>query len=183
MLSDKELISQCKEGNRKAQYELYQRFSGELYVVCLRYCKAQQEAEDVLQESFIKIFRCIKDFRGDSALKTWMKRIVINTSLNQLRNKLYLFPMSDVEENAKVEIPFCADGHSLDDLLSMMEELPTGCRVIFNLYAVEGYKHNEIAEMLGVSEGTSKSQLSRAKSLLKNKILEQNEPNYGKVGR
>lgn len=144
-----------------------------MYVVALRYTKMQQEAEDIIQEAFIKVFKNIKGFREDSSLGYWIKRIVINTALNHQRSKLYLYPMVDVTE--MVETPsseLTISDFSHKELLAMIKELPSGCQVIFNLYAIEGYKHHEIADMLQISEGTSKSQYARAKSLLKERILE-----------
>ncbi len=152
---------------------LYERYCKQMYVVALRYSKMQQEAEDIIQEAFIKVFKNIKGFRQDSSLGYWIKRVVINTALNHQRSKLYLYPMVDVTE--MVETPsseLTISNFSHQELLEMIKELPSGCQVIFNLYAIEGYKHHEIAEMLKISEGTSKSQYARAKSLLREKILE-----------
>ena len=170
--TDEQLIKGCIKGDRESQQALYAKFSGQMYVVCLRYAKEQQEAEDILQESFIKVFDSIKNFRGDSKLVYWIKRIVVNTALNANRSKLYLYPMVDVDEMKEV-----SDGElhvsdfTMDELLKMINELPDGCQVIFNLYAIEGYKHHEIAKMLEITEGTSKSQYARAKYLLKEQML------------
>jgi RNA polymerase sigma-70 factor (ECF subfamily) len=181
MLSEKELINGCAKGERVAQRELYDRHCRRLMAVCLRYVKNTTEAEDVLQEGFVKIFSNLKTFRFESKLDTWMTRIVINTALNQQRQKLYLLPMVDVDEaglheDEKISL---ADFH-LAELITMVQALPDGCRLVFNLFAVEGYGHREIGEMLGISEGTSKSQYNRAKSLLRAK-LEIVKVNYGKV--
>jgi len=181
MLSEKELISGCAKGERAAQRELYDRHCRRLMAVCLRYAKSAPEAEDILQEGFVKIFNNLKTFRFESKLDTWMTRIVINTALNHQRQKLYLLPMVDVDEaglheDEKISL---ADFH-LSELIAMVQALPDGCRVVFNLFAIEGYGHKEIGEMLGISEGTSKSQYNRAKSLLRAK-LETVKVNYGKV--
>jgi RNA polymerase sigma-70 factor (ECF subfamily) len=149
--------------------------------VCLRYTRNSPEAEDILQEGFVKIFNSLKTFRFESKLDTWMTRIVINTALNHQRQKLYLLPMVDVEEaglqeDEKISL---SDFH-LSELIVMVQALPDGCRVVFNLFAIEGYGHKEIGEMLGISEGTSKSQYNRAKSLLRAK-LETVKVKYGKV--
>ena len=174
MLEHGELIEACIKGDRVAQKNLYDIFSKKMYVVCLRYTKSQQEAEDVLQESFIKIFKNIKGYRGDSRFSYWVKRIVINTALNSQRKKLYMYPMVDIEDvkNTSVSNKVLAD-FSLEELLKLIRELPIGCQTVFNLFAIEGYSHKEIAEMLDVSEGTSKSQFSRARKLLQQKIAEE----------
>lgn len=143
-----------------------------MYLVALRYTKMQQEAEDVLQEAFVKVFKNIKTFRSDSSLAYWIKRIVVNTALNHQRSKLYLYPMVDVNDlNQRSDREEVLSSIGYEELLELIQELPTGCQVIFNLFAVEGYKHHEIAKMMEISEGTSKSQYSRAKSLLAEKIL------------
>lgn len=178
--SDKKLIKGCQKGKREFQQALYDKYSAGMYIVALRYSKLEQEAEDILQEAFIKVFNNIKNFREDSSLAFWIKRIVINTALNHQRSKLYLYPMVDVsqldwEDNANSVV---AD-LSYQELLSLIRELPTGCQVIFNLFAVEGYKHHEIAKLLEISEGTSKSQYSRAKSILIEKIQKRDSMTYG----
>ena len=173
------LIERCIRNERKAQRELYDLFSAKMFVVALRYTKARQEAEDILQESFIKVFDHIKGFNKKAKLESWIHKIVINTALNNNRGKLYMFPMSDAEvltDNEDDEM--IISGYSLDELLDMIRELPTGCQVIFNLYAVEGYNHREIAKKLNISEGTSKSQFARAKSLLQ-KSLKKESVHYG----
>lgn len=160
------------------QQALYDKYSGQMYAVALRYAKMQQEAEDILQEAFIKVFQKIDTFRQDSSLVHWIKKVVINTALNSQRSKLYMYPMVDVEElKSWTQEGTAISDFSHQELLQMVQELPDGCRVIFNLYAIEGYKHHEIAKMLEISEGTSKSQYSRAKMLLQQKVLSKN-PSY-----
>ncbi len=171
MLSEKELVRGCANGERTVQRALYDRYSRRLMAVCLRYAKNVPEAEDILQESFMKIFSSLNTFRYESKLDTWMTRIAINTALNHQRQKLYLLPMVDVVEadlpaDEKINL---ADFH-LSELMSIVQSLPDGCRLVFNLFAVEGYGHKEIGELLGISEGTSKSQYKRAKSLLQAKL-------------
>lgn len=171
MLEHKDLIEACVKGERSAQRQLYDLFSKRMYLVCLRYTKSQMEAEDVLQESFIKVFNNLKGYRGDSRLDYWIKRIVINTALNSQRKKLYMYPMVDVEDvKNEFSESRALSNFEMEDLLIMIRELPTGCQTIFNLFAIEGYSHKEIAKMLEVSEGTSKSQFARARKLLKEKI-------------
>ncbi len=174
MLEHKEIIDACVKGDRLAQRNLYDLFSKRMYVVCLRYTKSQQEAEDVLQDSFIKIFNNLKNYRGESRLGYWIKRIIINTALNSQRKKLYMYPMVDIEDVHHVfDQNKTISNLQLEELLNIIRTLPTGCRTVFNLFAIEGYSHREIAEMLEVSEGTSKSQFSRARKLLQEKIAEE----------
>ncbi|MEQ8809909.1 MAG: RNA polymerase sigma factor [Imperialibacter sp.] len=180
MPTDEELIEGCAKEDRHMQYQLYQKYSGQMYAICLRYCKMQQEAEDVLQEGFVKVFNHIKTFRKESSLFYWIKRIVINTALNHQRNKLYMYPMVDVADLRQPSANHdLLAGLQLEDLMVMIQDLPSGCQTIFNLYAIEGYKHHEIAELLGVTEGTSKSQYARAKQLLQEKLEKLESTNYG----
>ncbi len=182
MQTEKDLIQGCIKENRAAQKALYDYYCRKMMVVCQRYAKSTQEAEDILQDGFIKVFANINSFRGEARLSTWITRIMINTALNAHRQKLYLLPMVDVDgidirEDEQVSL----SGFHLNDLMAMVQSLPDGCRLVFNLFAIEGYGHKEIGEMLGINEGTSKSQYNRAKSLLKIK-LNQQEKRYEKSG-
>jgi RNA polymerase sigma-70 factor (ECF subfamily) len=147
-----------------------------MLVVCLRYSKTTAEAEDILQEGFVKVFNGIKDFRKESKLETWITRIMVNTALNVQRRKLYLYPMVDVEEINLPDTEISVSGIHFKQLLEMIQTLPHGCQIVFNLFAIEGFSHKEIGERLGISEGTSKSQFARAKSLMQAKLL--NESKY-----
>ncbi|KXK24773.1 MAG: RNA polymerase [Bacteroidetes bacterium OLB12] len=181
ILSDQELIKGCVKGERASQEALYARYCRKMMVICQRYAKSTLEAEDILQEGFIKVFAAIKTFRGDAQLTTWITRIMINTALNHQRQKLYLLPMVDVANTNlhQTEDVSLAD-FNLSELIAMIQSLPDGARVVFNLFAIEGYNHKEIAAMLDISEGTSKSQYSRAKALLKLKL--ENVSVYGRLG-
>lgn len=151
-------------------------------MVCLRYIPARLEAEDVLQEAFIKVFEKIDTFRAEASLHSWIKRIVVNTALNHQRSKLYMYPMVDVEQlthTAEQVSALASFAH--EELLELIAELPNGCRVIFNLYAIEGYSHKEIGELLKVSEGTSKSQYARARQLLQKRLNEMEKVRYEKA--
>lgn len=181
MLSEQELIKGCRKGDRGFQQALYELYCRKMMVVCLRYSKSTAEAEDILQEGFVKVFHALKDFRQESKLETWVTRIMVNTALNSQRKKLYLYPMVDVE---KIDVPddeVSVTGIHFMQLLDMVRSLPQGCQVVFNLFAVEGYNHKEIAELLGISEGTSKSQYARARSLLRAKLLKESSY-YEKYG-
>ncbi|MFT4032495.1 MAG: RNA polymerase sigma factor [Siphonobacter sp.] len=161
-----ELVMGCRHNDRVSQRRLYDAFAGRMMVVCLRYVKSRDEAEDILQESFIKIFEKIGTFRFECPLGAWVKRIVVNTTLNYLRdNRRYRFAEELETVQDTVELTSTDELH-WKDLLQVVQQLPAGCRTVFNLYAIEGYQHQEIAELLGISEGTSKSQYSRAKGLL-----------------
>lgn len=179
-VSEEKLIKGCQKGKKEFQQALYDKYCDGMYLVALRYSKMQQEAEDIIQEAFIKVFKNINKFRKDSSLAYWIKRIVVNTALNHQRSKLYLYPMVDVndlDDWSERENIIAALGY--EELLDLIRELPTGCQVIFNLFAVEGYKHHEIAKKLNISEGTSKSQYSRAKVLLAEKIRMRDKIRYG----
>ena len=149
------------------QEELYRRFSPRMYAVCLRYAANAEEAEDILQEGFIKIFKKLDSFRSEGSFEGWVRRIFVNTAIEQFRRKRYLLPVTEKEENT-IEGKYISvlDELAEQDILSLVQELSPGYRTVFNMYVVEGYTHKEIAEMLGISEGTSKSQLSRAKVIL-----------------
>lgn len=180
MNSEKALIEGCCRGDGKSQKQLFDLYSKKMKVVAMRYSKSDQEAEDVLQEAFIKVFAKIQSFRGESKLGSWIKRIVVNTALNQQRSKLYLFPMVDIQElNFKEDSNISLADFHLQELVNMIQNLPAGCRTIFNLFAIEGYSHKEIADMLNITEGTSKSQYARARSLLRAKIQTEERISYG----
>lgn len=181
MLSETELIEGCRKGSSSHQKAMYDRYCRKMMVVCLRYSKTTAEAEDILQEAFVKVFQGIKDFRQESKLETWITRIMVNTALNLQRKKLYLFPMVDVEELDLPEDEVSISGIHFTQLMEMIQSLPQGCQIVFNLFAIEGYNHKEIAELLGVSEGTSKSQYARARSLLQQKLLKESSY-YAKYG-
>ena len=168
-MSLKQLIQKCKKGDIASQSEVYQLFAGKLYPVCLKYSRTQQEAEDNLQEAFITIFKKIKQFEYKGSFEGWMKRIVINTALQTYRKKKVL---NLVEDNylEEVEVEIDESSITLEYLLRIIQELPERYRMVFNLYVLDGYSHREISRMLGIAEGTSKSNLSRARLILKEKI-------------
>lgn len=183
MLDENQLIDGCLKGNRTYQKVLYDRYSKKLMMVCLRYSKSSSEAEDILQEGFVKVFHGLEGFRQDAKLETWMTRIMVNTALNHHRKKLYLYPMVDVEDIDIPETEVSLAGLHVNQILEMIQELPQGCQIVFNLFGIEGYSHKEIAEMLGISEGTSKSQYARARVLLQTRLLKESNyyQRYGKA--
>ena len=179
-IPESDLINGCIEGNRRMQEELYRRFSPRMYAVCLRYANSSEEAEDILQEGFIKIFKKLDSYRGDGSFEGWIRRIFVNTAIEHFRRRRYLQPVTEKEENT-IEGKYLSvlDNLAEKDILELIKQLSPGYRTVFNMYVVEGYTHKEIGDMLGISEGTSKSQLSRAKVILqdmvRNFIEQQNE--------
>jgi RNA polymerase sigma factor (sigma-70 family) len=170
-LCETDLVAECRLGNPRAQKVLYDRLAPGMLGVCLRYLRRQEDAEEALVLGFVKVFRALEQYRHEGSFRGWVRRIMINEALGQLRRQ---HPMH-------VDIDECSDGvatigaaaeSDLDtaDLLRLIQGLPAGYRTVFNLYAVEGYSHPEIAELLGISEGTSKSQLSKARALLQRQL-------------
>lgn len=169
----KRLIDGCLLNDRQSQYQLYNLMSGKMYAVCLRYCSNKELAQDVLQEGFVKVFTNLDKYRGEGSFEGWVRRIFVNTAVEHFRKESRLFPVTDTEAvlQALPSEEF-SDHLELEELLSLIQNLSTGYRTIFNLYVVEGYSHKEIAGMLNISEGTSKSQLARARYLLQKHIEE-----------
>ncbi|MFN0202788.1 MAG: RNA polymerase sigma factor [Bacteroidia bacterium] len=164
-----ELIEGCKKNDAKMQQALYYQFYRKMYGVCLRYANDKDEAVDILQDGFIQVFKYIQDFRGGS-LEGWIRRIMVNMAIAHYRKKMK-FSTTDID-NAS-DAGFDEDSVSsmtCEEILKYIQALPTGYKTIFNLYEIEGYSHVEIAEMLGISVGTSKSQLSRAKEILRKQL-------------
>lgn len=152
---------------------LYDRYSRLLFGVCMRYAGDRAEAEDILQESFLKIFFSIRDYSGTGSFTGWMRKIVINTAITHYHRNLKHKHYIEIEEYVSAETgtsSFEEDFFTSDELFKVLNELPPGYKMVFNLYAVEGYKHKEIAEMLGIDINTSKSQYSRAKAALRDKL-------------
>ena len=171
IFSDSDLIEGCLKGDRKIQHELYKRFAPKMYAVCLRYASNAEEAEDILQEGFIKVYNKIGSFRKEGSFEGWIRRIFVNTAIEQFRKKVYLQPITDIEEDT-VEGKYLSvlDRLSEKDIIQLIQQLSPGYRTVFNMYVVEGYTHKQISELLGISEGTSKSQLSRAKQILQDLV-------------
>jgi RNA polymerase sigma factor (sigma-70 family) len=166
-----DLIKGCLNGDSKMQEELYKRFAPKMYAVCLRYSNNAENAQDLLQEGFIKIFRNLNRFRGDGSFEGWIRRIFVNTSIEYFRKKTNLFSITEKEDLVVEDSSLNAlDRLAEKDIILLVQELSPGYRTVFNLYAIEGYSHKEIGTMLNINEGTSKSQLARAKSILKKKV-------------
>lgn len=171
-MSTEELITRCQDNDRQAQELLYRQYSSVLYGMCLKYAPNQMEAEDNLQDAFITIFQRIGQYQGKGSFEGWMKRIAINTVLQKYRQKrLYDLPADDlIEEKLDEDLDDGSAALPLPFLLSIIQELPERYRLVFNLYVLDGHTHKEIAELLGISDGTSKSNLARARQLLQQKI-------------
>jgi RNA polymerase sigma factor (sigma-70 family) len=176
MISEAELINGCKKGDKKAQKTLYDKYAAKMLGVCIRYFRNIDEAEDALQEGFIKVFNNIDKFRNEGSFEGWIRRIIVNTSLNYYKSNLKHYFGVDYDEIQEVieDDKLQYDNLSVEYLLKIIHNLPEGYRLVFNLYEIEGYSHKEIAEMLGVSINTSKSQLMKAKRSLQ-KVLVKKE--------
>ena len=171
IISESDLIQGCLVGDRRMQEELYRRFSPRMYGVCLRYAGNAEEAQDILQEGFIKVYKKLDSFRGEGSFEGWIRRIFVNTAIEHFRRKIYQQPITEKHETT-VEAQYLSvlDELAEKDILKLIQELSPGYRTVFNLYVVEGYTHKEIGDLLNISEGTSKSQLSRAKVVLQDLV-------------
>ncbi|MFK5857459.1 MAG: RNA polymerase sigma factor [Bacteroidota bacterium] len=172
-ITENELIRLCKRKNASAQKLLYNNYHSGLLGICLRYGKSRAEAEDILQLGMISIFKNISSYSGKGSFEGWMKRIMVNVAIDNFRKNNKFYHHQDIDEiNGKPyfasEIP---DNLEVKDILSTIQQLPTGYRMVFNLFAIEGYSHKEIAQKLNISENTSKTQLLKARKSLRKKLL------------
>jgi len=174
----KELIFECKKNNRKAQKELYDRFSNNLFASCLKYAPNYEEAQDILQDTFIVIFNKIKQFKDDGSFEGWCRRIAVNTALQRYRKKkvFNLVNEDQIKDIGEEEIEEI-DDIDLNSLLAMVQQLPERYRMVFSMYVLDGYSHKDIAAMMEITEGTSKSNLARARQHLKEMIITWRENN------
>jgi RNA polymerase sigma factor (sigma-70 family) len=170
-----DLVKGCKRGDHHAQQRLFDLYSGRMYGVCSRYVKNTMQAEDILVMGFTKVFEKISQFKGEGSFEGWVRRIMVNESLSYLRKTRTMVIETDLEKaDREPDYDRLSDHLEAQDLLKMIEQLPAGYRIVFNMYAIDGYCHKEIAEALGISENTSKSQLSRARLYLQ-KLLAQTD--------
>lgn len=168
-----EIIDGCVRGRRSAQDALYKKFSSLLYGICLRYAHNRMEAQDVLQEVFVKIYNNISAFNHEGSFEGWMRRIAVNTSITNYRKNLkhaYQLDVEDLSRTNEEPAEFEDLEYTAEEMMQCIENLPLGYKTIFNLYVIEGYMHKEISEMLGIDVNTSKSQLSRAKTYLQREL-------------
>ncbi len=179
-----ELIRRCKAGERKAQEMLYKQYASKMLGVCNRYATDRMEAEDMVQNGFIKVFQKLADYRGDGSFEGWIRRIMVHSSIEYYRKNHKMMQLVDLEDavNETSVNPLANAKLEANDLLLLIQQLSPGYRMVFNLYAIEGYSHKEIGEIVGITEGASKSQLSRARSILKEQVIKMEGKKYGYAG-
>jgi len=184
MVGENQIIEECKRGKHDSFGMLYKKYAPLMLGICYRYSKTKDEAEDVLQEGFIKAFQKIKSFKGKGSFEGWIRRIMINTAINNYKANIKHYYHDDIDKDTNInlkadeELPFENENNiSQNQIIKLIQELPAGYQMVFNLYVIEGLTHQEIAEELEVSINTSKSQLSKARRWLRNKILEKNKLN------
>ncbi len=169
----KEIIKGCASGNVRAQEKLYRMFAPKMFGVCLRYSRDRSEAEDNLQEGFMKIFTNIDTYRYEGSFEGWMRRIMVNVALSKYRKNNILYPVENIEDYDVLQFSDnIFEKLEAEELMKLIRQLPDRYRMVFNLYVMEGMNHQEVSEMMNISVGTSKSNLSRARDILKRKVKE-----------
>jgi RNA polymerase sigma-70 factor (ECF subfamily) len=169
-LTEEQLIIQCKKQDAQAQGALYQKYSGVLFAICLRYSPNYAEAQDNLQDAFLTIFKKVEQYSGKGSFEGWIKRVTVNTVLQKYRKKRHFDIVNEDQIADEAEVEVEDNNIPLDGLLQMVQELPDQYRLVFSLYVLDGYSHKEIGERLGISDGTSKSNLARARKILQKKV-------------
>jgi RNA polymerase sigma-70 factor (ECF subfamily) len=170
-VTERELINGCLRENKKCQQELFKRYSGKMMAICMRYGRHRMEAEDLLQDAFIKVFDNLSKFKYKGSLEGWIRRIVINTALKAYGKKSFQNEQIGIEVHHDSPVdPSVLSSLNEAALLQLVSRLPDGYRIVFNLYAIEGYSHKEIADLLGIQESTSRSQLVKARKMLQTQI-------------
>ena len=171
---DSKLIGSCRKGDRAAQKVLYDRLAPRMFALCMRYVGDRELAEDILQEGFITLFTRLDSYKGEGSFEGWARKIFVTTALMELRRKDALKMTEDLEtvRGMKTEVTSQLQNIGYKDLMRLITELPPGFRTVFNMYAIEGYSHKDIGEILGITETTSRTQLSRARAWLQNRIKE-----------
>lgn len=179
-----QLIARCKAGERKAHELLYKQFASKMLGVCMRYATDKMEAEDMLQNGFIKLFNKLENYRGEGSFEGWVRRIMVHSAIEYYRKHHKMVQVLDVAEmdNEPSVNPAAMDNMGVKDLMNIIQQLSPGYKMVFNLYAIEGYSHKEIGEIMGITEGASKSQLSRARTILKGMVLKMEDKQYGYAG-
>lgn len=172
-MTEKKLVKGCLRADRKSQEELFRRYSGKMLAVCMRYARHRMEAEDLLQDAFIKVYQNLDKFKFSGSLEGWIRRIVINTALKAYGKKSFQNEQIGLESTIEqIKDPTILASINEEELLKLVSRLPDGYRIVFNLFAIEGYSHKEIAELLGIQESTSRSQLVKARKMLQ-QLIEQ----------
>ena len=173
-MNDSALVKKCIDGDQRAQRMLFEKFAPKMLGVCMRYAKNTEQAEDVLQDGFVKVFTKLSHYKGGGSWEGWIRRVVVNTALDQIRKNTKFqdnIALDDVDYKLELK-GNVLETLAAEDLMGMINEMPSGYKVVFSMFAIEGYSHKEIAEELNVSENTSKSQYSRARAYLKKKLEE-----------
>jgi RNA polymerase sigma factor (sigma-70 family) len=180
-----QLIARCKAGERQAQALLYKQFASKMLGVCMRYATDKMEAEDMLQNGFVKLFGKLADYRGEGAFEGWVRRIIVHSAIEYYRKHHKMVKAMDVVDmdNQPSVNPAVLANMGAKDLLALIQRLSPGYKIVFNLYAIEGYSHKEIAAIVGITEGASRSQLSRARAILKEMVLKMEDKQYGYAGQ
>jgi len=177
--NEKKLIARASKNNREAQHIIYELHAPKMLSVCRYYIKDVQQAEEVLLNGFFKVFKNLKSYRNEGSFEGWIRRIMVREAISYLRSKKqFEFSMEDIEVKDSYSDSINS-AIAVNEIQQLIDELPEGYRVVFIMYAIEGYKHHEIADLLNISEGTSKSQLFKSRKLLQQKIKELNKKNYG----
>jgi len=177
------LVNKCKAGERKAQELLYKQFAAKMLGVCIRYATDRMEAEDMLQNGFIRVFQKMSDYRGEGSFEGWVRRIMVHSSIEYYRKHHKMMQVVDMNETDEPSVdPVAMANLDAKDLIALIQQLAPGYRMVFNLYAIEGFSHKEIGEIMGISEGASKSQLSRARAILKEQVLKTSNKSYENAG-
>ena len=174
MMTDEELIVRCLEGDQRAQQALFEKFAGKMMSVCMRYAGDREKAQDLLQDGFVKVFIHLHKFTGEGSFEGWIRRTMINTVLDELRKRNRMHIDADISEAEYLagEGEMSTSDLRVEEMMKIIQAMPTGYRTVFNMYAIEGYSHQEIADELGVSESTSKTQYRKARTYLMNIIVE-----------
>ena len=174
------LVNKCKAGERKAQELLYKQFAAKMLGVCMRYATDRMEAEDMLQNGFIRVFQKMSDYRGEGSFEGWVRRIMVHSSIEYYRKHHKMMQAVDMDEHDEPSVdPVAMANLDAKDLITLIQQLAPGYRMVFNLYAIEVFSHKEIGEIMSISEGASKSQLSRARAILKEQVLKTSTKSYG----
>jgi RNA polymerase sigma factor (sigma-70 family) len=164
---DRKLVEKCIKGNSLAQKELFQKYYALMMGICLRYAANRYEAKEILQDGYIKIFNSLPDFKFEGSLEGWLRRIMVNTAIDRYRKRISEPVTIEISENVQYREEYVMEKLDREDLLKAIQQLPFGYRTVFNMFVLEGFSHKDIAEKLGITEGTSKSQLAKAKETLK----------------
>lgn len=172
-MTEKKLIEGCVQNDRKCQQTVFQLYAGKMLAVCMRYTRHHMEAEDVVQEAFIKVFEHVEKFKFKGSFEGWIRKIVINTALKKFHKKSFQNEEIGIESfHDQITDPEIYESLSVNEIMEVIKRLPDGYRIVFNLYAIEGYNHKEIADLLGIQESTSRSQLVKARKMLQGMILD-----------